>query len=57
MVSRTLLIVQVRPDAILITQPFGILLRAIVGTVDEHGLKKTHLQRHRREIARFFQKL
>ena len=41
----------------LITQPFGILLRAIVGTVDEHGLKKTHLQRHRREIAHFFQEL
>lgn len=41
----------------LVTKPFGILLRAIIGTVDEHGLKKRHLQRHEKEIERYFQQL
>src|ERR1700722_7892278 len=41
----------------LVTQPFGTLLRAIIGTVDEHGLKKTHLQRHERQVVKYFQKL
>jgi predicted RecB family nuclease len=40
-----------------ITQPFGVLLRAVVGTVDEHGLKKRHLQRHEREVTSFFRQL
>src|SRR6202023_3437070 len=39
------------------TQPFGTLLRAIIGTVDEHGLKKSHLQRHERQIEKYFQQL
>lgn len=41
----------------LVTQPFGTLLRAIIGTVDEHGLKKRLLRRHAREIAKYFQQL
>jgi len=41
----------------LVTQPFGVLLRAIIGTVDEHGLKRTHLQRHERQITKYFQQL
>ncbi len=41
----------------LVTHPFGKLLRSIIGTVDEHGLKKRYLHRHEREIARFFQQL
>ena len=33
-----------------ITGPFGTLLRAVVETVDEHGLKRRHLQKHKREV-------
>jgi predicted RecB family nuclease len=40
-----------------ITGPFGILLRAIVGVVDQHGLKRRHLQRHQRAVAKFFRDL
>jgi hypothetical protein len=38
-----------------ITQPFGVLLRAIISTVDEHGLKKWYLKRHSRAVAEFMQ--
>ena len=41
----------------LVTKPFGILLRAIVATVDEHGLKKRYLQRHEQDVAKFFGEL
>jgi predicted RecB family nuclease len=37
-----------------ITRPFGFLLRAIVGTVDEYGLKRKHLQKHERDVESFF---
>jgi predicted RecB family nuclease len=40
-----------------VTQPFGSLLRSIVTTVDEHGLKRRHLERHAREVDKFFQRL
>jgi hypothetical protein len=40
-----------------ITQPFGVLLRAVVGTVDEHGLKQRYLHRHEREVIKFFRQL
>jgi hypothetical protein len=40
-----------------VTQPFGLLLRSIVTTVDEHGLKRRHLERHAREVGKFFQRL
>jgi predicted RecB family nuclease len=40
-----------------ITQPFGILLRAIVATIDEHGLKRRHMQKHAKDVAAFFQRL
>jgi hypothetical protein len=40
-----------------ITSPFGALLRAIVVTVDEHGLKQRHLERHSRAVTAFFQGL
>jgi Transposase IS66 family len=36
------------------TQSFGHLLRQIVATVDEHGLKKHHLARHGKEVQAFF---
>jgi len=40
-----------------VTGPFGTLLRAIVATVDEHGLKKRYFRRHEKEVAKFFQRL
>jgi predicted RecB family nuclease len=40
-----------------ITGPFGALLRSIIETVDEHGLKRRHLERHTRAVATFFQGL
>ena len=40
-----------------ITRSFGILLRAIVSTVDEHGLRRHHLKKHDREVAAFFRSL
>jgi hypothetical protein len=33
---------------------FGALLRAIVATVDEHGLRRRHLRRHMSSVAQFF---
>jgi hypothetical protein len=40
-----------------ITRSFGVLLRAIVSTVDEHGLRRRHLKKHDREVAGFFRSL
>jgi Transposase IS66 family/RNase_H superfamily len=40
-----------------ITLPFGSLLRSIVATADEHGLKGRHLKRHGSEVAQFFEAL
>jgi predicted RecB family nuclease len=40
-----------------ITRPFGTLLRSIVSTVDQHGLKRRHLKRHEKEVASFFDRL
>ncbi len=37
-----------------ITQPFGVLLREIVATVDEHGLKRRRLLKHERGVRQFF---
>jgi predicted RecB family nuclease len=36
-----------------ITTSFGTLLRSIVMTIDEHGLKRRHLERHTRAVASF----
>jgi hypothetical protein len=40
-----------------ITTPFGSLLRLIVTTVDEHGLKRRHLERHSRAVETIFDEL
>jgi hypothetical protein len=40
-----------------VTRPFGALLRAVVTTVDEHGLRWRHLQKHSREVAGYFDHL
>jgi hypothetical protein len=37
-----------------ITAPFGVLLRAIVTTIDERGLRQRHLKRHRARVTTFF---
>jgi predicted RecB family nuclease len=37
-----------------ITCPFGALLRSIVDTIDEHGLKRRYLERHAGRVAAFF---
>jgi predicted RecB family nuclease len=34
---------------------FGRLLRSIVTTIDEHGLKQRHLAKHRAEVDRFYE--
>jgi hypothetical protein len=40
-----------------ITVPFGALLRSIVVTVDQHGLKRKYLKSHGRAVATFFDAL
>jgi hypothetical protein len=40
-----------------ITVPFGTLLRSIVVTVDEHGLKRKYLKGHAGAVAAFFDAL
>ena len=40
-----------------ITTPFGVLLRSIVTTVDEHGLKRRYLVRHSGAVKSFFDTL
>ena len=37
-----------------LTQPFGSLLREIVTTVDEYGLKRRRLARHQKGVAEYF---
>jgi hypothetical protein len=34
--------------------PFGSLLRSIIAMVDEHGLRRRHLARYVRKVAKFF---
>jgi hypothetical protein len=36
---------------------FGRLLRAIITTVDAHGLKSTYLKRHHADVAKFYEAL
>jgi hypothetical protein len=38
-------------------QKFGILLRSIVNTIDKYGLKRRHLQKHKKEACRFLAQL
>src|SRR5262245_25523714 len=38
----------------LITRPFGSLLRMIIATIDEHGLKRNRLKKHEGEVKNFF---
>jgi len=38
-------------------QEFGIVLRSIVDTIDKYGLRRRHLQKHRKEAHRFLTQL
>jgi hypothetical protein len=40
-----------------VTGPFGVLLRDVVRTIDQHGLKRRHLKKHDRPVSRFFESL
>ncbi len=40
-----------------ITNDFSSLLRRIIGTVDEHGLKKRKLSKHKKDVLQFFHDL
>ncbi len=40
-----------------ITTPFGTLLRSIVVTIDDHGLKRRYLRTHAKSVAEFFDAL
>jgi predicted RecB family nuclease len=40
-----------------VTGPFGTLLRAVITTVDEHGLRHSHLAKHERDVEVYFQHL
>jgi hypothetical protein len=40
-----------------ITGPFGTLLREVVTTIDQHGLKRCHLKQHDRNVSQFFASL
>ncbi len=44
-------------DLRLVTLPFSNLLKSVVATVDEHGLKLRHLRRHQGEVDKFFHDL
>jgi hypothetical protein len=41
----------------LITRPFGGLLRTIITTIDEHGLKTKRLKKHKGAVENFFRSL
>ena len=41
----------------LITNPFGELLRKIVESIDKHGLKRRHLQKHGHRVDKLFSDL
>jgi predicted RecB family nuclease len=40
-----------------ITGPFGVLLREVVMTIDQHGLKRRYLRRHEGGVDKYFQSL
>jgi predicted RecB family nuclease len=44
-------------DVKAITRPFGALLRSVVATIDEHGLKRRHLMKHAGEVQAFFRRM
>jgi hypothetical protein len=41
----------------LMAQEFSIILRSIINTIDKYGLKKRHLQKHKKKVFRFIAQL
>jgi len=41
----------------LVTGPFGTLLREIVETIDQHGLKRRYLEKHTKAVTKYFETL
>lgn len=41
----------------LIVKEFGILLRSIIATIDKYGLKKFNLNKHNKDVERFYNKV
>jgi hypothetical protein len=39
-----------------IVHAFGILLRSVVETIDRYGLKRRHLNKHRKDVDRFYRR-
>jgi hypothetical protein len=40
-----------------VTAPFGVMLREVVTTIDQQGLKHGHLKKHNSGVGRFFESL
>ena len=40
-----------------VTREFGSLMRKIICTIDKFGLKQRHLNKHKKEVAKFLKKL
>ena len=40
-----------------LAQEFALLLRSIIATVDRFGLKRRHLNKHKREVDRYYRKI
>jgi hypothetical protein len=38
-----------------LTDPFGVLLRDVITTIDKHGLRKRFLGRHEKAVKRYFE--
>jgi hypothetical protein len=41
----------------IIGKQFASLLRAIVGTIDKHGLKSRYLRKHKKDVQKYFDRL
>ena len=40
-----------------IVHSFGVLLRAIVETIDRYGLTRRHLHKHQKDVSRFYREV
>jgi hypothetical protein len=40
-----------------LAQEFALLLRSVIATVDRFGLKRRHLNKHKREVDRYYRKI
>lgn len=56
-VNDTLFKHQQDEDLILISQGFSDLLRTIIETIDKYGLKKRHLNKHKKDVDKFYRML